>query len=136
MNIETTRQKGNIGESIACRYLQNRDFQVMCRNYSKKWGEIDIVCKKDGLIHFVEVKSVTSPTLPNNSSNASNNFTDHRPEDNVHAVKLTHLRRIIETYLWEYYKGHEISFHVHVICVYMNPLLKSARVKMLENIII
>ena len=40
---------GKKGENAACEFLK--------RNYSKKYGEIDIVAKKENLISFIEVKT-------------------------------------------------------------------------------
>ena len=37
---------GRIGEDIACRYLRSKGYEIIERNFRKKWGEIDIVCKK------------------------------------------------------------------------------------------
>ena len=55
----TQKQKiGDLGEGIACNYLKNKGFKVIDRNYWKPWGEIDIIVKKQGIIHFVEVKTV------------------------------------------------------------------------------
>lgn len=47
---------GAAGEEYAAKYLQDRGFQVLERNWRVKAGEIDIIAKKDELIYFVEVK--------------------------------------------------------------------------------
>ncbi len=52
-----SREKGNFAEKLGVDYLQERDFLVIDRNFYSRFGEIDIVAKKDGVIHFVEVKS-------------------------------------------------------------------------------
>src|SRR5260370_14551882 len=39
-------QLGDTGEEVACKYLQNKGFSVLERNYLRPWGEIDIVAKK------------------------------------------------------------------------------------------
>ena len=49
---------GEIGENVAAKFLMKHGFAILDRNYTKKWGEIDIVAEKDNLLHFVEVKSV------------------------------------------------------------------------------
>lgn len=51
------RQFGNIGEDLACVFLIKIGFTIIDRNYLKKWGEIDIVAKKNNIFHFIEVKS-------------------------------------------------------------------------------
>lgn len=35
---------GRAGEDIACKYLQNKGYKIIERNFRRKWGEIDIVC--------------------------------------------------------------------------------------------
>lgn len=54
----TTTSKGNKFETKACEYLVSNSFIIVDRNYhAKKLGEIDIICIKDDIYHFVEVKS-------------------------------------------------------------------------------
>ncbi len=49
--------KGKLGEIIASKYLAENGFEIVEQNYRFKHGEIDIICKKDGILIFVEVKS-------------------------------------------------------------------------------
>ena len=43
---------GEIGENVAVKFLMKHDFLILDRNYTKKWGEIDIVAEKDNKIIF------------------------------------------------------------------------------------
>ena len=56
------RQKGNIAEEIVVSRVKREGFNIICQNYLKKWGEIDIVAEKSRKIHFIEVKSVSRET--------------------------------------------------------------------------
>lgn len=48
---------GAEGETVACRYLESRGFEVLCRNYRCRSGEIDIVARDPSAATvFVEVK--------------------------------------------------------------------------------
>ena len=123
-----TRTKGNIGENIACKFLEKEGFMVIGRNYLRKWGELDIIAQKDSMIHFFEVKSVSASDL--SGSNI------HQPEDNVHGLKTKRLRRIVETYLDDKGGGLDREFQFHVLCIYMNAKTRTARVKWLKNIIL
>src|SRR3989337_746171 len=67
---------GKLGEDIACKFLVKHKFSVICQNYTKKWGELDIVAEKDKKLHFIEVKSVAGEE------------NDQRPEENVHPWKV------------------------------------------------
>src|SRR5258708_37406369 len=107
------RAKGNIGENAACIFLEKNGFKIVDRNYQKKWGELDIIAQKDKMVHFFEVKSVTTPL-------ADKFFDAHRPEDNVDGWKVKHLRRTIEAYLDEKGRGLDAEFQFHILCVFMN----------------
>ncbi|GAB6170038.1 YraN family protein [Clostridium carnis] len=48
---------GNYGEEIAYNYLKNKGYYTLAKNYRNKFGEIDLICKKDGIIIFIEIKS-------------------------------------------------------------------------------
>lgn len=112
------------GEEIACGYLLRHGYKILERNYTRKWGEIDIIAQKEGIICFIEVKSVTCENSINDA---------HRPEDMVHPWKQRKLMRTIETYIL----GHIVhKWRFDVICVYMNMKTRRARVKILEDVIL
>lgn len=48
---------GKSAENDACDFLQKEGCQILDRNFSCKFGEIDIIAKKDEILHFVEVKA-------------------------------------------------------------------------------
>lgn len=49
---------GSLGEEIVTKYLINKGFLIIERNYmEEKIGEIDIIAAKDGVLHFIEVKT-------------------------------------------------------------------------------
>ncbi len=52
-----SRAKGNLGEDKACKFLDENGFMIIERNFYSRFGEIDIICSKDEVLHFVEVKS-------------------------------------------------------------------------------
>ena len=51
------RDIGNRGEDAACRYLEQQGYTILNRNYTVRYGEIDIVAQTDDTIVFVEVKT-------------------------------------------------------------------------------
>jgi putative endonuclease len=51
------REIGDKGESLAIKYLKNNGFSVIQKNFRTPAGEIDIIAKKGGVIHFFEVKT-------------------------------------------------------------------------------
>jgi len=48
---------GDESESLATRFLEQEGFIILERNYfARKLGEIDIIAKRDEVLHFIEVK--------------------------------------------------------------------------------
>src|SRR5665213_960265 len=88
---------GEIGEGVACTFLMKHGFEVIERNYTKKWGEIDVVAEKEGKLYFIEVKSKSVDFL---SESLAGNYKEGvaRPEDNMHPQKMRRLSRVIQTY--------------------------------------
>ena len=52
-----SRAKGNIAEDKASKFLQDKGFMIIDRNFYSRFGEIDIIATKDAVLHFIEVKS-------------------------------------------------------------------------------
>jgi len=48
---------GALGEDIAENHLKTKKFEIIARNFHCKYGEIDIIAKKNDTIHFFEVKT-------------------------------------------------------------------------------
>lgn len=51
------KEKGKLGEKIACKYLRSIGVKVIDTNYQIKSGEIDIISKLENEIIFIEVKT-------------------------------------------------------------------------------
>ncbi|WP_195939737.1 YraN family protein [Romboutsia sp. 1001713B170131_170501_G6] len=51
------KEKGNLGEKIAYKYLIQKGFKVLDTNYRIRSGEVDIIAKFEDELVFVEVKS-------------------------------------------------------------------------------
>lgn len=117
------RAFGDIGEKVACAFLEKQGFKILDRNYLKKWGEIDIVADKNNgkgrVIHFVEVKSM--------SIDAS-----IRAEENLHPGKLRRLQRTIETYLLD--KKINADWQLDLVIVRIDEVNRKATAEMLQNV--
>ena len=50
------KEKGNIGEEIAAAYLKKNGYRILDRNFSCRFGEIDLIADDCGTLVFVEVK--------------------------------------------------------------------------------
>ena len=126
-------ETGEIGENIATRYFENKGSLVLDRNYRKKWGELDIVAQKDGVLHFIEVKTVSKRSFGDKFKEEINSY---RPEDNMHPWKLQRLRRAVQTYLLEKYKKDDPPWQFDLICVFLDQERRVAKVRLIENLIL
>lgn len=52
-----TSDSGRIAEDISVRVLQENSYRILERNFRCRFGEIDIVAEKDGVLVFIEVKA-------------------------------------------------------------------------------
>lgn len=122
---------GELGEDIACEYLNGKGYRILKRNYWKPWGEIDIIAvAKTNTLVFVEVK-----TLKENSS------AGLLPEDNLTESKLRKLQRICRGFvadnpnLVREDRGWQIDLVAVKIPVGIdNPALKNCDIRHYENI--
>ena len=137
MSGTTAKQKiGALGEEIATKYLKNKGFSIIDRNYLKKCGEIDIVAQKGKILHFIEVKSVSCENSSRFEGNVSRETGEYRPEDNIHAAKLKRLARTIELYLLEKFKDNEPEWQFDAITVKLKLETKQAEIEFIENLIL
>ncbi len=105
---------GNINEDRTVKYIEDLGFRVVERNYfARKFGEIDIIAIKNGIWHFIEVKSAEADFDP------------------IYNLTPTKLRRIINS--TNYYirsKNLDIAFSIDVI------VIRGDDIEILENITI
>jgi len=51
-------RRGARGEKLACRFLRRNGYKILYRNFrGRRGGEIDIVCRDNDTLVFVEVKT-------------------------------------------------------------------------------
>lgn len=48
---------GKAGERQAAKHLQKSGYKILATNYRSRFGEIDIIAEKEGVLVFVEVKA-------------------------------------------------------------------------------
>ena len=54
---QSTRDKGRQGEDLAVRYLLDRGYELVDRNFHTRYGELDCVVRDGETLVFVEVKA-------------------------------------------------------------------------------
>jgi putative endonuclease len=52
---------GNHGEQLVSDKLEREGYAIQARNYTKRYGEVDIIASKEDVIAFVEVKNRFNP---------------------------------------------------------------------------
>jgi putative endonuclease len=135
-NFTSNSQKiGKLGEDIACRFLMKHGFSILERNYTKKWGEIDIIAQKGDKRYFVEVKSKQFDSDFNVGLFSVETYEVNRPEENMHPWKLKRLRRVVETYLISKRLGY-VDWQFDLLVVYLDVEKRLAKVKVIDNIIL
>lgn len=95
-----TRPVGQRGEDRAVDYLRAKGYKIIQRNFSTRFGEIDIIAMDKDVWVFVEVK--TKSTL---------DFG--RPEEMVNRSKLERIKRMATLYL----NGREEKCRIDVVGV-------------------
>ncbi len=129
INVMTNERQntGKLGEDIAAKYLENKGYKILTRNYRKPWGEIDIIAEKKGTLVFIEVKTQKAGF-------------EWRPEENVNRHKKAQLSRIINTYLKDsQVRGlinQETDWQIDVLAIELDFNSKNARVEHIENILL
>lgn len=133
-NFTSDSQKiGELGEGVACKFLVKHGFSILERNYTKKWGEIDIIAQKENKIYFIEVKS--KQVFSDFDFSVNDQDKTNRPEENMHPWKMKRLRRVVETYLISKRIG-SVDWQFDLLVVYLNTEKRLARVKVINNIIL
>ena len=119
---------GKIGEEVAVKYLLSKNFLILEKNYNCKVGELDIICKKEDSLIFVEVKSKKI----RNFKEIEN--LDFKPEDNMSYMKKIKMKKAIRHYLL-INKIQEFSICIEVI-VFLEENSKKAKIRLYRDVIL
>lgn len=103
--MTSKKQLGKFGEQIAADYLRNNDYRIIATNYYTRAGEIDIICEKEKVTIFVEIKT-----------RSTQNFG--WPEEAVNPSKLSHLIAAIQLYFLD--QSEITEWHIDVISIIIN----------------
>ena len=78
MSKTEKRKIGDQGEDEAAKYLVEKGYKIIERNYSCRFGEIDIIAQKNEDLVFIEVK-----TRKNNYFGEPQEAVDYRKLDRI-----------------------------------------------------
>ena len=118
----TKRKFGDTGEVVATEFLARNGYRIVAKNYSKRYGEIDVIGRKGGVITFFEVK--TSRYFPESSFS---------PEIRVDGGKMKRLIKTCETYLAEKKLPEDQEWKIDVISVILNEDSSVREINHIEN---
>lgn len=118
-------QRSEFGQWAECsvaQYLKEKGYLIVDRNYRKKWGEIDIIAKKEGILIFVEVKA------------NKKEVAGFEPENRVSPEKLRRMNRAIQTYLSAKKYLPEQEWQVDIVSLTLDRDRGVAKIKHFKNI--
>ena len=92
-------ETGKRGEDLAAAYFEKHGYFLLYRNWRYRKWEVDIIATRNGMLHFIEVKTVS--TL----------FFGH-PEEKISKKKISNLINASEQFLYQHPKWQRIQFDV------------------------
>lgn len=109
-NLEIGKQ----GERIAEEYLKNKGYQILEQNFKTKYSEIDLICKKDNELVFVEVRTKTNERFG-------------LPEETINKNKIQRLVRAVNAYAArKHWPG---PYRIEAVCIVLNPNNTARRIE-------
>jgi putative endonuclease len=97
-------ETGKKGEELAAKFLEEKGFEVIERNFRWKRYEIDLIVKKEPFLIFVEVKTKT-------------NTSYGLPENDVTPQKAAQVMAAAEEYIYQTGWKKEIRFDIVAIVI-------------------
>lgn len=120
--MKDTSEFGQWAESYVAQYLKSKGYSILDRNYRQKWGEIDIIAEKGGILIFAEVKANKTA------------LAGFEPEDRVNPEKLRRLNRTIQTFLSHKKYDTEQEWQIDIISLTLDRNRGVAKIKHFKNI--
>jgi len=111
------RSTGRTGEDMAARMLQDKGYTILERNFSNKFGEIDIIARDKNVLVFVEVKTKIGVDFG-------------LPEEMISREKLHRIRNLATMYL----KGKSVPCRIDVVAIVLGPDNTVVRLTHYENV--
>ncbi len=128
---------GAWGEEIACRYLVQKGYKIIERNFRRKCGEIDIICsvaEKNEFNDLVDDVNVPYGTkivfVEVKTMDTKNNI---QPEDNMTYSKQKKIIRACKLYLSEKDVDLDSDWQVDVVAIDLDKEKARAKIRHLEN---
>ena len=124
--VTIKRKLGDLGEKIAEKYLQENNYQIIKKNYQKRWGEIDIIAKENQEIVFIEVKT---------RSKGKSDFYG-QPQESVNFFKQQKLIKTAKTYIYEKDYPSQTDWRIDVIAIKLDEQNKKTSLNHIKNAVV
>ncbi len=109
---------GKLGEEMAFKYISEKGYTVLERNWRTGRFELDIVASKNGVLVFFEVKT-----------RSNNNFG--YPEESVNYIKEKHITKASLAFIHQI--GHKGEVRYDLISILMHPDLTLKELEHIED---
>lgn len=110
-----------MGENIAARFLLDKGFRILSRNYRTRFGEIDIIAMLGNKLSFIEVKTRTS-------------LDKGKPYEAVTYTKKHHLLLAANEYILKK-KANHYQHSLDVISIVLNLETATHDIDFFENVV-
>ena len=104
-------QTGSQGEAAATEYLRQNGYFICARNWRQGRYEIDIIARKAGVLHIIEVKTRRAGSLL-------------KPEETITPTKAAALRKAAAAYLSQNPTTEEVAFDLIAIDMFPDVTLE------------
>ena len=143
---------------MACSYLKERGYEILERNFRRKWGEIDIICRKyeeKRPMFHVEHRGNDEESVPRGTIfkrlHGKNTLKRQksgklvfievktlrssvlRPEENVTVAKQRKLIRTCELYLEEKHINLESDWQIDVLAIILSNINSPPVIRHIEQ---
>ncbi len=98
---------GKKGEALAVEWLASKGYTITETNWRSSRYEIDIIAARDGILHFIEVKTRSS-------------LTYGHPEESVSTRKIRHLLKGASEWLYRHPDNKRVQYDVLAITLLKN----------------
>jgi putative endonuclease len=113
------KDTGRLGEQMAERLLVEKGYTVVKRNFSTRFGEIDLICQDGDTLVFVEVKT-------------KRGLDFGMPEEMYTKGKADRVKRMASVYL----QGREINCRIDMVAIVLGDNDQPHRMTHYPNVIL
>jgi len=121
-DFKSKKELGQFGEKIAEKFLRKKGYEILTTNFRLKWGEIDIVARKQEKIVFFEVKTIFEKQ-------------GFLPEDQITPKKKRNLQRACQIFLSQNNIPLDSEWQIDVLAIEISRHPLVVKIRHFENAI-